>query len=134
MPEADRQGGAGGASVTTPGGVPNLPTGALTIPTLAEKLQDMSGTAMRNRAAERMSSIFNGSSGGNPLVDLTPFGILTRIWAEFNSAVANADPADIQGPEDLPGLLLAFIESLPVVGELVGLLRGEGEGDAVCGF
>lgn len=109
--------------MTTPGGVPNLPMGALTIPTLASKLQDMSGTAMRDRAAERMPAIFNGSSGGNPLSDLTPFGILTRIWAEFNSAVANADPADIQGPEDLPGLLLDFIESLPLVGELVGLLE-----------
>ncbi|MGZ9830158.1 hypothetical protein ACXYTP_24920, partial [Tsukamurella ocularis] len=41
----------------------------------------------------------------------------------FNSAVANADPADINGPEDLPELLLSFIENLPVVGEFVGLLE-----------
>jgi hypothetical protein len=109
--------------VTTPGGVSNLPAEALTLDTLASRLQDMSPSAMRGRAAERFPSIFDGSSGGNPLTDLTPLGILTRIWAEFNSAVANADPADIQGPEDLPNLLLKFIEDLPVVGELVGLLE-----------
>ena len=109
--------------MTTPGGIPNLPVGSLTLPTLAAKLQDMSGTAMHSRAAERFSSIFDTSTGGDPLLTLTPFGILTRIWAEFNSAVANADPADINGPEDLPGLLLKFIEDLPVVGELVGLLE-----------
>lgn len=118
--------------MTTPGGVPNLPVGALTIDTLASKVQDMTPTAMRGRADERMPGIFGGSNGGNVLSDLTPFGILMRIWSEFNSAVATADPADIEGPEDLPDLLLSFIEDLPVVGELVGLLdaiMGTYEGD-----
>ncbi|WP_051159106.1 glycine-rich domain-containing protein [Tsukamurella sp. 1534] len=109
--------------MTTPGGVPNLPLGALTPENIVSRVEDMTGGAMRSRAAERFPSIMGGSSGGTPLSDFTPFGILTRIWAEFNSAVANADPADINGPEDLPELLLEFIENLPVVGEFVGLLE-----------
>lgn len=123
MPEADRQGGAGGASVTTPGGVPNLPKGALTLETLQSKLQDMSTSAMRGRAADRVPAIFDGSTAGNLLSDLSPGGIIAQLFAGFNSHVANADPADINGPEDLPALLLDFIESLPVIGQLVGLLE-----------
>lgn len=132
MPQADPEGVPGGAALTTPGGVPNLPVGALTIETLAEKLQDLTPAAMRNRAAERLPGTFHGSTGGNPLEDLSPFGILTKLFAGFNSHVANADPNDIQGPEDLPGLLLDFIESLPVVGQFVGLaeaIMGTYDGD-----
>lgn len=109
--------------MTTPGGVPNLPKGALTLETLQSMLQDMTPPAMRGRAAQRIPGTYDASTGGNPLNDLTPFGILTMLFAGFNSHVANADPADIQGPDDLPGLLLDFIESLPVVGQLVGLLE-----------
>lgn len=118
--------------MTVPGGVPNLPTGALTVDTLGTKLQDMTPTAMKARAGERFPALFNSSSGGNPLSDLTPLGILTWIWANFNSAIANADPADIEGPDDLPELLWEFVENLPVIGELVGLLEailGTYEGD-----
>lgn len=109
--------------MTTPGGVQNLPTGALTLNTLASKLQDMSGSAMKSRAVERFPSIFAGSTGGDPSVDISPFGILVGIWSEVNSLIANSDPADIQGPEDLPPLLLEFIEGLPVVGTFVELLE-----------
>lgn len=118
--------------MTTPGGVPNLPAGALTPETMASRLQDMSTGAMRSRAAARMPASFHGSNGGDPGADLTPFGIITRIFAGFSSAVANADPGDINGPEDLPGMLLEFIESLPVIGQFVGLLEaivGEYDGD-----
>lgn len=118
--------------MTTPGGVPNLPVGALTLETLGSKLQDMSPTAMRGRAAARMPSVITAGNGGDPLEDLTPFGVLTQLFAGFNSAVANADPADINGPEDLPGMLLDFIESLPVIGQFVQLLEsivGGYEGD-----
>jgi len=117
--------------VTTPGLV-NLPAGALTPGTMASKLQDMSAEAMRGRAAARVPGIFNGSNGGDPLSDLSPTGLITRIFAEFNSAVANADPGDINGPEDLPDMLRAFLEGLPVVGEFVRLLSailGEYEGE-----
>ncbi|MFV8049722.1 hypothetical protein [Mycobacterium sp. 48b] len=113
--------------MTTPGGVPNLPAGALTLETLAAKLQDMSVPAMRERAAARVPNIFDGSTAGNLLSDLSPGGVIAQLFAGFNSFVANADPADIQGPEDLPGLLTDFIESLPVVGQLVGL------GEAIMG-
>lgn len=109
--------------MTTPGGVPNLPTAALTLDTLAAKLQDTSTAAMKERAVERFPSIMDGSTGLSPASDLTPFGILTSIWAGFNSVVANADPADVDGPEDLPGLLLQFIEGLPVIGQFVGILE-----------
>lgn len=132
MPQAHPEGISGGTALTTPGGVPNLPVGALTIETLAEKLQDLTPAAMRNRAAERMPNTFHGSTGGDPLQDLSPFGILTKLFAGFNSHVANADPNDIQGPEDLPALLLDFIESLPVVGQFVGLaeaIMGTYDGD-----
>ncbi|WP_292976596.1 hypothetical protein [Mycobacterium sp.] len=118
--------------MTTPGGVPNLPQGALTIDTLQSKTQDMSPSAMKSRASERISSIFGGSTGSDPMSAITPFGFLTGLFAAFQSTVANADPNDINGPEDLPGLLLDFIESLPVVGEFVRLLdaiKGTYEGD-----
>ncbi|MGV0630126.1 hypothetical protein [Mycobacteroides chelonae] len=132
MPQAHPEGISGGTALTTPGGVPNLPVGALTVESLAEKLQDLTPAAMRSRAAERMPNTFHGSTGGDPLQDLSPFGILTKLFAGFNSHVANADPNDIQGPEDLPGLLLDFIESLPVVGQFVGLaeaIMGTYDGD-----
>lgn len=109
--------------MTTPGGVPNLPPGALTLDNLAARLQDLTPPSMRAWANEHTPAIFNASTGGDILSDLSPFGIITRIWAEVNSAIANADPADINGPEDLPGLFFDFIEGLPVVGQLVGLME-----------
>lgn len=132
MSEADCEAGAGGARVTTPGGVPNLPVGALTLDTLVSRLEDMSPEAMRERAGERWPSIFGSSTGGDIMSDLSLSGIIAKLFSGFNSVVANADPADIDGPEDLPGLLWDFITSLPVVGELVGLLEaiiGEYDGD-----
>ncbi|WJJ55598.1 minor tail protein [Mycobacterium phage prophiT36-2a] len=118
--------------MTTPGGVPNLPAGALTLETLAEQVQDMTPAAMRRRANGRFPNIFNGSTGGDPALDLSPIGIINQLFAGFASHVANADPNDIQGPDDLPGPLLAFIESLPVVGQFVGLadaIMGTYDGD-----
>lgn len=109
--------------MTVPGGVPNLPAAALTLENLAVRLQDQTASAIRNLANARVPSIFDSSTGGAIVSDLSPFGIITRIWAEVVSAIANADPADINGPEDLPGLLWDFIEGLPVIGELIGLLE-----------
>ncbi|SKO28833.1 autotransporter outer membrane beta-barrel domain-containing protein [Mycobacteroides abscessus] len=109
--------------MTTPGGVPNLPVGALTVGTLADRLQNVTQGAMRARAGERMPSIFHSSTGGNIMNDLSPFGIIAAIWAGFNSHVAQADPNDIDGPDDLPGLLMDFIEGLPVIGQFVTLLE-----------
>jgi hypothetical protein len=109
--------------VTTPGGVPNLPVGALTIGTLATVLQDTSHEAMKGRAAERFPSTFDGTTGGSPAVELSPTGVITSLFAGFNSTIARADPADIDGPEDLPGQLLGFIEDLPVIGQFVELLE-----------
>ena len=107
--------------MTTPGGVPNLPTGALTIDTLASNLEDMTTEAMRARSAARMSSTFNSSTGGDPTSNFSFSGLIMQLFAGFNSAVANADPADIEGPEDLPDLLTGFITELPIIGTLVGL-------------
>lgn len=121
----------GGAPVTTPGGVPNLPAGALTLDTMASKLQDTTAAAQRARAVARVPSIFTGSSGGDPASDLSPSGVITGLYSGFASVVASADPADIQGPDDLPALLLAFIESLPIVGEFVRL--GEAIGGTYVG-
>lgn len=109
--------------MTTPGGVPNLPMGALTLDTLASKTQDTSGTAMKNRAVERFPGIMDLSTGLSPALDITPFGILTGIWAEVNSLIANADPADVTGPDDIPTLVLDFIEGLPFVGQFVELFQ-----------
>jgi hypothetical protein len=109
--------------VTTPTGVPNLPIGALTVATLGQQLQDQTQAAMRARAGDQMPNIFNQSTGGDILQDLSPFGIITSIWAGINSLIATADPSDIQGPEDLPPLMLDFIEGLPVVGQFVKLLE-----------
>lgn len=109
--------------MTTPAGVPNLPIGALTVETLGQRLQDQTAAAMRNRAGEQMPSIFGLSTGGNIASDLSPFGILTNIWAGINSLIANSDPNDIQGPEDLPPLFMDFIENLPVIGQFVQLLE-----------
>jgi hypothetical protein len=99
----------------------------MTLDDLRAKTQDMTAAAMRARAAERFPSTFDESTGGNPAVDLSPFGIITAMFAAFASAVAGADPNDIQGPEDLPDMLLAFIEALPVVGQFVEL------GEAILG-
>jgi hypothetical protein len=112
--------------VTVPGGVPNLPALALTLDNIASRLQDMTPPAIRNLANQGLPAIFDGSNGGNVLSDFTPFGVITRLFAEFAAAVAKADPNDIQGPEDLPGLMLDFIEGLPIIGELVGLLEAIG--------
>lgn len=118
--------------MTTPGGAPNLPAGALTLETLQSKTQDTSVAANRARAGERVPSIFDSSNGGNPLSDLSPFGILTQLFSGFNSVVSRADPADINGPDDLPSLLLDFIEELPVVGQFVDMwnaINGTYDGD-----
>ena len=109
--------------MTTPAGVPNLPLGALTVETLAAQLQDLTPEAMYARAGERVPTIFASSTGGDVLNNLSPFGILTNIWAGINSLIANSDPGDIQGPEDLPPLLLDFIENLPVIGQFVKILE-----------
>lgn len=103
--------------MTTPAGVPNLPVGALTVETLAERLQNQTPAAHRARAAERMPGALLGNShGGNPLSDLSPFGLILKIFAAVSSRIATADPADIQGPSDLPALFTDFIEALPMAG------------------
>jgi len=109
--------------MTTPSGVPNLPAGALTVDTLGEQLQDTTTDAIRSRAVARVPGIFTGGTGGNPADDLAPSGVVTKLYSGFNSVVAQADPADIEGPQDLPGLLLDFIEKLPVIGQFVELLE-----------
>jgi hypothetical protein len=105
----------------------------LTVDNLAEQLQDQTPAAHRARAAARMpGSLFGSSTGGSAMSNVSPFGIITRIFSEINSRIATADPADIQGPADLPNLFVDFIESLPVVGQLVGLLEailGNYDGD-----
>lgn len=110
--------------MTTPGGVPNLPTGALTVSTLGQQLQDQSAAAHRSRAGARFpEALLLGSTGGNVMSDASPFGVIVKIWSEVNSRIATADPADIQGPADLPGLFTDFVESLPVIGQFVQLLE-----------
>ncbi|MCX7427238.1 MAG: hypothetical protein NTW96_16620, partial [Planctomycetia bacterium] len=70
-----------------------------------------------------MPVIFDNSSGGDIASELSPFGIIAAIWSGVNSLIATADPEDIQGPEDIPALLIDFIEGLPVVGQLIDLLE-----------
>lgn len=118
--------------MTTPAGVPNLPAGALTSETLAAMLQDHSTAAMRGQIRSRMPSIFNSSTGGNVDNDLSMFGLIAKLFSAVNSGIRNADPADIQGPSDIPELLWDFIESLPLIGQLIGLLEainGNYDGD-----
>jgi hypothetical protein len=106
--------------MTVPGGVPNLPAGALTLDTLAS-LQDMTPETMRARSAARIPSTFNATTLGDPTSDFSFGGLIAQLFAAFTSAVANADPADIEGPDDLPALLTGFIEELPIIGTLAGL-------------
>jgi hypothetical protein len=132
MSEPDKGVGTGGPFVTTPGGVANLPNEALTLDNMAARLQDMSGTAMRDRAVQKFPAIMDGSTGLSPALAFTPFGLLVGIWAQVNSLIANADPADVQGPEDLPDLVLEFIQGLPLVGQFIGILEavlGNYDGD-----
>ena len=107
--------------MTTPGGVPNLPPGALTLTTMASALQDMTPATMRTRSAARIPSTFHSGTGGDPTSEYSFNGLIMALWAGFNSAVANADPADIEGPDDLPDLLNDFITDIPIIGALVGL-------------
>lgn len=109
--------------MTVPGGVPNLPQGALTFDTMASTLQDTSGAAMKDRADERFPAIMDNSTGLSPTLPFSPFGILTGIFSQVQSLIANADPADITSPEDIPGLLIEFIEGLPVVGQFIDVLE-----------
>lgn len=118
--------------MTVPGGVPNLPPGALTIETLASDLEDMTVGAIRTRSAARIPTTFNATTLGDPTSDFSFGGLIAQLFAAFNSAVATADPADIEGPDDLPDLLTGFIEELPIIGTLVGLpdaIYGTYDGD-----
>ncbi len=117
--------------MTVPGGMPNLPVGALTFDTL-ESLQDQTPEGMRAQAAARIPSTFHAATLGDPTSNFSFGGLITRIFSAFNSAVANADPADIEGPDDLPALLTGFIDELPIIGALAGLpdaVYGTYEGD-----
>lgn len=125
--------------MTTPLGVPNLPVGALTVETLGQQLQDQTSDAMRARAGDQMPGIFSSSTGGDILNSLSPFGIITSIWSGINSLIATGDPADIQGPEDLPPLMLDFIEGLPFIGQFVTLFQAlvgtyDGEDETLLGI
>lgn len=106
--------------MTVPGGVPNLPVGALTFDTL-DGLQDFTTETMRGRATERIPSVFNAATFGDPTSDFTISGVITELFAAFNAAIAETDPADIEGPDDLPDLLTGFIDELPIIGTLAGL-------------
>lgn len=106
--------------MTTPGGVPNLPPGALTFDTLVS-LQDQTPETLREQASARVPSTFHAATLGDPMSEFSFGGLMTQLFAGFSSAVANADPADIEGPEDLPPLLTGFINELPIIGTLTGL-------------
>lgn len=110
--------------MTTPAGVPNLPAGALTVETLADTLQNQTAAGHRARAAARMpGGLLGSSTGGSAMSDVTPIGVITKIFSEVMSRIATADPADITGPADIPDLLTDFIESLPVIGQFIDFLQ-----------
>ena len=109
--------------MTTPGGIANLPAGAMTGPTIGQTLQNLTPEKLRVRAGSRAPAMFANSPGGDALDVSSPLGLMTQIFGQFMSSVANADPADIQGPEDLPDLLVEFLENLPVVGPFVEVVE-----------
>jgi len=120
--------------VTTPGGIPNMPAAAMTVGQLGDRLQNLSPEKLRQRSGDQFANIFASSPGGNALDAESPFGIINSLFGGFMSTVANADPADLNGPEDLPGLLTDFVEEIPVVGDIFSLMQailGVYEGDNV---
>ena len=120
--------------MTTPGGIPNMPAAAMTVGQLGDRLQNLSPEKLRQRSGDQFANIFASSPGGNALDAESPFGIITSLFGGFMSTVANADPADLNGPEDLPGLLTDFVEEIPVVGDIFSLMQailGVYEGDNV---
>lgn len=109
--------------MTTPGGIANLPAAAMTGATIGQTLQNLTPEKLRQRAGSRAPAMFANSPGGDALDVSSPLGLMTQIFGQFMSSVANADPADIQGPEDLPDLLVEFLENLPVVGPFVEVVE-----------
>ena len=113
----------------------NLPEGVYTPGDLSSVLQDHSKEKFQQLAAGRFPSIVSTTSAGDPGVPanpLNPLGWVVELFAKFTENVANADPADIKGPDDLLPLITDFFEDLPVIGVFVDLwdaMTGEYVGD-----
>ncbi|QLF84169.1 minor tail protein [Gordonia phage Pytheas] len=110
----------------------DLPQGVLTTSGLGSALQNPTASKYRTAAAGRFPAVVNGTTAGNPANVGGPLGFIVNLFAQFAENVATADPADIQKPEDLHGLIESFFEDLPVIGffiELKDAMTGEYDGD-----
>ncbi|MCH5645180.1 hypothetical protein [Gordonia sp. ABSL49_1] len=110
----------------------NLPVGVYKPEDLGTVLQDHTAETARVSMASRFPAFMSGESSGAASDVDGPLGWLVSAVAQAQSAVAQADPADIKGPDDLLDLAHDVISDLPVVGKFVELwdaMNGDYDGD-----
>lgn len=115
----------------------NLPVGVFKHDQLATVLQDNTKAKFGDVGAGRFPTVVNGTNAGNPANVGGPLGFIVDLFAKLTEDVANADPATIQGPDDLHPLITNFFEGLPIIGiivetinEISQLFTGEEDGDS----
>ena len=81
---------------------------------LGNLLQNPSVSKFANLGGGRFPGVFFAQPAGSPLNPSMPLGFITDLFAKFASYVAQADPATINKPEDLQGLITDFVVGLPL--------------------
>lgn len=81
---------------------------------LGNLLQNPSVSKFANLGGGRFPGVFFSQPAGSPLNPSMPLGFITDLFAKFASYVAQADPATINKPEDLQGLITDFVTGLPL--------------------
>ena len=81
---------------------------------LGNLLQNPSVSKFANLGGGRFPGVFFSQPAGSPLNPSMPLGFITDLFAKFASYVAQADPATINKPEDLQGLITDFVVGLPL--------------------
>lgn len=103
--------------------LPNMPFGSTSPEDLPENvthpdnlgptLQDQSAGWYKTNQGDKFPSQLNGTLAGSPLAS-GAMGIVNGKVANFTSGIANSDPVNINGPEDLRGRVNSFFDINPL--------------------
>ena len=103
--------------------LPNMPFGSTSPEDLPENvthpdnlgptLQDQSAGWYKTNQGDKFPSQLDGTLAGSPLAS-GAMGIVNGKVANFTSGVANSDPVNINGPEDLRGRVNSFFDINPL--------------------